>query len=175
MYNYLRHSQTAQVLLKCYLCVLLPRVSTEAVSCKFGLVRRKGEAKSFWNCTEIRPCAYAEAWLVTCGEPWYPLPYLCLSPCPPKSPASLGLRRQSMLAPDVMRQSSSSKRQLLRFHCFVQAGYETQGQRAIPKAPLSTSACYPRNGSLRLQSLPTELSLNCSLFLERLTGYALRQ
>lgn len=56
----------SSVPLKYYLSGMLPRiaVSREAVGCEFGLVKRRGKAKS-WNCTERGPFASAEALLVT--------------------------------------------------------------------------------------------------------------
>lgn len=68
----------SSVPLKYYLSGMFPRiaVSREAVGCEFGLVRRKGEAKSFWNCSDRGPFASAEALLVTCGEPEAPPPIL---------------------------------------------------------------------------------------------------
>lgn len=82
VYSYLRHSQTDQAPLKCYLCVMLLRtsISREAVRCKFGLRRGKGRRSPSgtaqrWVCLPLlRYC------LSPVGNLRLPLPYLCPSP-----------------------------------------------------------------------------------------------
>lgn len=156
--NYLRHPKTAQVAIKFYLCVEVSRtsVSRKAVSCKFGIERQSSSGTVQGQVHVPQP---GGALFVAYGEP-EPLPLTPLS----LLPGLLGLRRKSVLAPEVIRRSSSSKRQLLMFHYLVQASYVTQEQRPILKASPSTSAYYPRNSSLHLQLLQTEQSLNHSCY-----------